>query len=370
MNGNNSLSDSSSNVSLSTEANSSKKELYEIVVPLMLTMCFVSMFFNLVIVVSVKWVRRSVSPTLCFNLSLAAADAYASLILGLGLVINSLLPEVYNIRLHTRCIALTLEAFRLGGLSVSVYHLLALTVNHYVGIVRPLHYAATVTRRAVAATVTGIWVGSLSFFCLYFSLVRNQGFRSPYCSVNTFYQLSTFRTIVSTLFFLPLVIMTVIYSHILFVIRQHQQRLLQVPSSRQFHRNVKAVVTTLLILGTYLLCWMPAVLFFAVSCLDCVAPYTQIPDTVLLPVGIVINSLIILKSLVNPVIYAARMTEVQDALRAMLPKKCDVQPPDTAVRQRALLRRRGTFTSSTRMVSFRNSTHSQRHISGSEESYT
>ncbi|XP_013789029.1 melanocyte-stimulating hormone receptor-like [Limulus polyphemus] len=366
----NSSSDTTRNSALWTAGNSSKRELYRIVVPLMLTMCLVSMVFNVVIVSSVKWVRRTVSPTLCFSLSLAAADAYASLILGLGLVVNSLLPEVYGTRIRTRCLALILEAFRLGGLSVSVYHLLALTLNHYVGIVRPLHYAATVTRRTVAATVTGIWMGSLCFFFLYFSSVHNQGFQSPYCGVNEFYQLSTFRIIVSTFFFLPMVSMTAVYCHIFFVVRQHQQRHLQVPSSRQLHRSVKAVVTTLLILGTYLLCWMPAVLFFAVSCLDCVAPYTQIPETVLLPVGIVTNSLIILKSLVNPIIYAARMPEIREALHAMVPTNCEVRPLRVMARQRTLLRRASTFSTSTRMASFRCSTHNQHHISRCDESYT
>ena len=36
---------------------------------------------------------------------------------------------------------LTLEAVRLSSVIVTVVHLLALAVNHYVGIVKPLHYA-------------------------------------------------------------------------------------------------------------------------------------------------------------------------------------------------------------------------------------
>lgn len=38
---------------------------------------------------------------------------------------------------------LSLEAIRLGAIIVTVFHLLALAVNHYIGIARPLHYAGT-----------------------------------------------------------------------------------------------------------------------------------------------------------------------------------------------------------------------------------
>ena len=38
---------------------------------------------------------------------------------------------------------LVLEAVRLGAVIVTVVHLLALAVNHYIGIARPLHYAGT-----------------------------------------------------------------------------------------------------------------------------------------------------------------------------------------------------------------------------------
>lgn len=73
-----------------------RKNIYLIVIPIMLTICFITIVLNLVIFVSMKWVRRSISATLCFNVSLALADAYASLIIGVGLVINSLLPFVFS----------------------------------------------------------------------------------------------------------------------------------------------------------------------------------------------------------------------------------------------------------------------------------
>ncbi|XP_076321122.1 adrenocorticotropic hormone receptor-like [Tachypleus tridentatus] len=363
MEGNSSIVEGNSSIGgvpYPTDVNYSfKRELYRVSIPIMLATCVISIKLNLIVIISVKCVRQTVSPTLCFSLSLAAADAYASLIFGLGLVLNSLLPVVYNVKFETRCIALVLEAFRLGGLSVSVYHLLALTVNHYVGIARPLHYSTTVTHRTVTATIISIWIGSLCFFFLYFSSVPNQGFQSFGCEDNSFYQLSTFRTVVSSLFLLPLLLMTAVYIHIFLIVRQHQR--LQVSSFCQFNRNVKSVVTTLLIIGTYFVCWVPALLYFAVTCLDCIVPHTSIPEHIRLPVGIVANSLIILKSLVNPVIYTGRMTEVQEAVRDIILLYCGARSQSVTSRQRSVVRRNGVRFSSIRTISFR--------MSPYEESY-
>lgn len=56
---------------------------------------------------------------------------------------SSLLPKVYNVDIPDwgPCSILALEAMRLAAVIVTVLHLLALAINHYIGIARPLHYA-------------------------------------------------------------------------------------------------------------------------------------------------------------------------------------------------------------------------------------
>ncbi|GFY55007.1 g_PROTEIN_RECEP_F1_2 domain-containing protein [Trichonephila inaurata madagascariensis] len=240
------------------------RELYRIAVPVMLTVCILSLVFNMIILLSVKWVRKSLSPTLLLSLSLAVADAYASLVIGVGLVVNSLLPIVYGVDMgpFSNCYVLVLEAYRLGGMVVTVFHLLALAINHYIGILRPLHYAATVTRGTVVWAITCMWIFPVVFFLAYFSLVPNDGFRSSFCSSYDFLLRIPFRVTVSILFFVPLILMSVFYIHMFVMVKRHQHGVLQLQTGRQLHKNVKAVITTLLILGTYVVGWMPAVLFF------------------------------------------------------------------------------------------------------------
>lgn len=67
---------------------------YLIFVPMMIFLCFVSVIINIKVLVSVFWLRSPISPTLKISLSLAAADALASLLLGIGLFVNSLLPRM------------------------------------------------------------------------------------------------------------------------------------------------------------------------------------------------------------------------------------------------------------------------------------
>ncbi len=65
---------------------------YEIGVPVMLVVCTLTFLVNMLIAVSSLWMRRPLSPTMHFSVSLAGADAAASLIVGLGLVLNRYLP--------------------------------------------------------------------------------------------------------------------------------------------------------------------------------------------------------------------------------------------------------------------------------------
>ncbi len=82
-----------------------------------------------------------------------------------------------------------------------------------------------------------------------------------------------------------------------------------------------AVITTSLILGTYIVGWVPSILVFVLICGDNCPIYqpqmTREHPRMTVALRIVVKSLIILKTLVNPVVYAARVHEIQVALRRM-----------------------------------------------------
>ena len=292
-----------------------RRLIYLIWIPVMLCLCMVAAVTNLSICVSARLVRRPLSPTLCFSVSLAGADAFAALLLGVGLFINSLLPQILGVSLvWDYCWALAFEALRLGGIISTAAHLLALAMNHYIGILRPLHYTRLVTRGRVLLAVPVLWVAPVVFFLVYFAAV------DAFTSCTTppmFIAYRTFRQVVAALFFVPLACMVVAYTHIFIIVRQHQTGALRNHNATQLNKNVKAVVTTLLILGTYVFGWMPAVLNFILFCADCSAGLMPLGRRPHLVLNIVVNTLIILKCLVNPIIYALRMPEIRLALRRL-----------------------------------------------------
>lgn len=67
-------------------------KLYLYGTPPLILFCIISIAINVKILVSVYWIRRPLSPTLHISLSLAGADAFSSIALGVGLVMNSFLP--------------------------------------------------------------------------------------------------------------------------------------------------------------------------------------------------------------------------------------------------------------------------------------
>lgn len=87
--------------------------LYATILPIMLFFCVLAVIVNLLIVISARWCRKPMSPTLYFSISLALADAYAAVVLAVGLVINSLLPVLFQYKLPM-CFSLVVEAFRLA----------------------------------------------------------------------------------------------------------------------------------------------------------------------------------------------------------------------------------------------------------------
>ncbi|RWS27034.1 hypothetical protein B4U80_10220 [Leptotrombidium deliense] len=86
--------------------------------------------------------------------------------------------------------------------------------------------------------------------------------------------------------------------------------------------STKALVTTLMILGTYLLCYMPALTFLALTCVDgCPFPLFRISFKHRILVSFVCNFLVILKAIVDPLIYTLRMKDIKTAFKSFCLKR-------------------------------------------------
>lgn len=155
--------------------------LYITFTPVLILLCVFTIIFNVILLLSVLWIRRPLSPTLYISLSLAGTDLYTSFLLGLSVTLNSLLPEGFKIHLISNCMSLGLEALRLGAIVTTAGHLILLAFNHYIGILRPLHYPATVTHGTVTIMIFFLWIIPPSILFTYFKMIPCQAFQSPQC---------------------------------------------------------------------------------------------------------------------------------------------------------------------------------------------
>ncbi|OWA52231.1 hypothetical protein BV898_16690 [Hypsibius exemplaris] len=305
--------------------------IYQIIGPILVNLCALSVIGNTVILCTVFFIRKKhLTPTLMFSLSLAGADAVAAMSMGLGFFVNNILLLNFDINIAYRdCIVLVVESFRLATMVCSALHFLMLAVNHWLGIIRPLHYASRMTRKLAWICIVVMWVSPLVGFFAVFSLMPGRGFRSTKCQDVEFAHRFPFRAAVSALFFIPVTLMSVVYVHVFIVLYFHRKRLLSLDvtgsnndEKRRMQSNTKALVTTLIILLTYLIGWLPAVINYVLVCDGCIFPLT-ISLCIRLPTNIVTNLLIVLKFLVDPIIYTARIQEVRMVINYPLRKQID-----------------------------------------------
>jgi hypothetical protein len=312
----------------------------------------IAMIVNVVVFVSVHWIRRPMPPILKMSISLAAADALSSSIFAVTLLINTYLP---TIGINLRWLEIIMEMMKLSGILVTVTHLLALSLNHYIGILKPLHYNSIVTRRKVNAVTILLWIFPTIFVIFLFTSQAEETYWTENFgngtdteqNKTTFTDTFKFRMGYSAYFIISIFLMAICYMHILIIVRRQQniwKNLSRVGSTKwsgrtiklcpcskankeqkQLEGNIRAIYTTLLILGSCLIGWMPALLIFVLMCKeDCYIHGSELDSLnqnyliEVMSMRLLENMLIVLKMLANPIIYSIRMKEIQVRIQLRL----------------------------------------------------
>uniref|UniRef100_A0A914WYU9 G-protein coupled receptors family 1 profile domain-containing protein n=1 Tax=Plectus sambesii TaxID=2011161 RepID=A0A914WYU9_9BILA len=302
---------------------------YPIIIPPILFLCLLSILANGIILLSVRWLHRTPSPLLMLTISLCVADFWLGIQQSVNFVLEGYLPHVLGIKVHQApCQDLMMEAVRCGALITSVLHLFALASNHYIGIVRPLHYKNMMTPEVTYAIICFIWFLPTVSLIIFFGLKSNDGFINIKCNRTNFYFDFSFRLVIGSIFIIPLILMFFIYAHIgVLLIRRRQNPYLSAHMpAKQLRRNLKAATTTTLYLGTFTVFWMPSVILSLLICphgcpIEASSFVAEHP-AVLLVIGSVMQVSVVLKALCDAAIYAARVREIQFAICTMHARLC------------------------------------------------
>lgn len=188
-----------------------------------------------------------------------------------------------------------------------------------------------------------LWLLPLTGILLSFSLIPEQGFRSENCSNYIFLAEMPFRAAFSTLIIVPTggILLLYLYFHSLLWRRR------DVSKSSISRQNIRAARITFLIILTCTLGWLPAVINHLLICMGgCKYEPSDFGSQTLFIMHAVGYLLVILKSFSNPLIFAFRQNNIQQALIRLYLIVCCCCKSKSA--EAALYRKTSRYSSFTR----------------------
>ncbi|KAL1138252.1 hypothetical protein AAG570_009941, partial [Ranatra chinensis] len=263
-----------------------------------------------------------------FLASLAIADLFVAALVMTFAVVNDLLgywlfgPQFCD----------TWIAFDVMCSTASILNLCAISLDRYIHIKDPLRYSRWVTRRVAVGTIACIWLlaALISFVPISLGLHRppqplvyqSGDTAYPTCALDLTPTYAVVSSCIS--FYVPCLVMLGIYARLYCYAQKHVKNIRAVTrpltscsvppvhhGSSPYHvSDHKAAITVGVIMGTFLLCWVP---FF---CVNIVAAFckTCIPGMAFK----VLTWLGYSNSAFNPIIYSIFNTEFRDAFRRIL----------------------------------------------------
>ena len=216
------------------------------------------------------------------------------------------------------CLGYVMDRFYYTAQMSTVLTITTMTLDHYVAIIQPLRYHVIFSRLRLVACLITLWVMSMLFgftrFAVSSVMSVNDGEPftafmlcfNKYIPRNLQYEFYCLWAPITT----AIVIMMYVYIRVLIEIRKSaasMRNMIGHSQSCDHKKNHRALITTLLILGTFIFGWVPYGI--------CALPI-RITDV---RVSLVVNNLLLILPVVNtvcdPLIYSIRLTKVRQSIR-------------------------------------------------------
>lgn len=309
--------------------------LVENVKRILCSTCIIAVLTNFKVFTCILWIRKPITSILKISLSLALADSCASCISGIVIFFEDYITFRWFI---------VLDMVKLCFILVTVFHLLSLAVNHYMGIHKPLHHNSK-SRRNMSGIILLLWLIPTMFLIGLYTIAGGYSFwitlyEDNLINETLFIHSFKFRITISLFIVLSMICIIICYFSILLIIRK-QKRIWNKVSfggsvvwkgrniKRTFDRhtnhvqirlkgNSKAVYTTLIIMGSCILGWIPALTIYAIACSqDCLISgellnyVNEKYRRQVIMLRFFDNEMLFLKMIANPIIYSIRMKELR-----------------------------------------------------------
>ncbi|EAA08140.5 AGAP002886-PA [Anopheles gambiae str. PEST] len=275
---------------------------------IMMFIIVAAIFGNLLVIISVKRHRKLRVITNYFVVSLAMADimvAMMAMTFNFSVQITgswkfgSFMCDVWN----------SLDVY---FSTASILHLCCISVDRYYAIVKPLKYPISMTKRVVAIMLLNTWISPalLSFVPIFAGWYTTEKHKQEVLDNPDsclFIVNKPYAVISSSIsFFIPCTIMT---------LTLHEVDAEQTPTKDRhlikMKREHKAARTLGIIMGTFILCWLPFFLWYIITSLCDRCPNPDIVVALVFWIGY-------FNSTLNPLIYAYFNRDFREAFRNTL----------------------------------------------------
>ncbi|KAL8567870.1 hypothetical protein ACOMHN_058992 [Nucella lapillus] len=293
-----------------------------------LTLCLLSLLANALSITATLLGPNGLVTHLKLVVSLGISDMLLS-ISTLSHLLNRIFNPVPSFttppedRLAFACVSTFHFALKTMAIVISLLNLLVMAMDHYVAIMNPLHYPTRLSRTKGTLIICVIWfiafIGGCSVFAADLPKFRKVSFFMNYCE---YVQISDYQGeyLVFAVAFLSLFVITYAYGRIYLEVRRTYSN--GSNNRMEYARNRKALLTTLLIIGTFVFCWLPTCLYQIAMLIQLRvdAEKVQRMFATFLLVNRYLNALLLLNSLCDPIIYAFRLRDVQLGYRKLFQK--------------------------------------------------
>ena len=278
---------------------------------------------NLLVCVTILTNRRLKTTTNYFILSLAVSDLLLGIVVLPFSTLNTVWPSwplgaiFCNVFISSDVMLCT----------VSILNLFAISLERYIAVTSPLRYSKVLTFRRVMIILSGVWIFSFAMAFLPIHLGWNtnngniQNLHEPqFCMFESNKAYVLFVSIGT--YFLPLLIMCLVYVKVFQIARDQVQRINSLVRSTarmfqsqpskdpRFASDSKATVTLASVVTAFAICWIPYFVIFTAR------PFLSWPidphlDLFALWLGYV-------NSMLNPFLYAFHSTQFRKAFIRVL----------------------------------------------------
>ncbi|XP_077996381.1 beta-1 adrenergic receptor-like [Glandiceps talaboti] len=238
--------------------------------------------------------------------------AYADLLVVLAAVLNAgLTLDVIPRRGSIYFCLLQSTVFETGTLA-SIIHLLVIAIDRHLAISTPLTYHTTMTPRRAKGTIFITWLIPVIYLLLHYLSVAVNSDISFYDVVCN--SVDTLPSLFAIFYGGPFIIMAFLYLHVFWIARKHSKRIAQqgkLFENATYKNDLKAVKTLSIVIGAFVVCWLPPIILFSSTSVDW--PICGTPWLFFLSISLSVSN-----SALNPAIYAWVSKEFRGAFKKLL----------------------------------------------------